>query len=140
MQTEILQLARDVGRVDVSRAKDMLFSIKCKYVLPPALYHACSVFVRGGTLYRCLKKHIPPNKKTHGNISLENTKSGAGEQFLLLDCRLRVCVNLNRVLLSTGTGIALAASPFTLPISLVKQIDCLRILSLRIGYQTVTHW
>ena len=32
------------------------------------------------------------DKKTHGNISLKNTKSGAREQFLLLGCRISVCV------------------------------------------------
>ena len=28
----------------------------------------------------------PPEKKTHGEISFKKTKSGAGEQFLLLAC------------------------------------------------------
>ena len=31
-------------------------------------------------------KNTPPDEKTCGNISLQNTKSGAGEQFLLLCC------------------------------------------------------
>ena len=37
------------------------------------------------------KKETPPEKKTCEHISLENTQSGAGEQFLLLDCRARAC-------------------------------------------------
>ena len=38
------------------------------------------------------KKITPPREKTHGNISLKNTTSGEGEQFMLLDCGIRACV------------------------------------------------
>ena len=31
-------------------------------------------------------KNTPPEKKTHGTISFKNTKSGAGEQLLPVDC------------------------------------------------------
>ena len=37
------------------------------------------------------EKNIPPEKKTHRKISLKNTKSGVGEQFLLLDCMAKAC-------------------------------------------------
>ena len=37
------------------------------------------------------EKNTPPKKKTREVISFENAKSGAGEQFLLLDCRARAC-------------------------------------------------
>ena len=37
------------------------------------------------------EKDTPPEKSTHWNSSFQNTKSGAGEQFLLLDCRARAC-------------------------------------------------
>ena len=32
-------------------------------------------------------KKTPPENDTLGKVSLQSTKSGAGEQFLLLDCR-----------------------------------------------------
>ena len=33
----------------------------------------------------------PWEKNTHGNMSCQSTKSGAGLQFLLWDCRARAC-------------------------------------------------
>ena len=41
--------------------------------------------------YRYIEGCIPPENTTHCNISFQSTKSGAGEQFLLLDCRARAC-------------------------------------------------
>ena len=38
------------------------------------------------------EENTPPDKQAHGNISLKSTKSGAGLQFLLLDCRIGVRV------------------------------------------------
>ena len=38
----------------------------------------------------CEQKH-PPEKSSHWNIGFQSTKSGAGEQFLLLDCRAMAC-------------------------------------------------
>ena len=35
----------------------------------------------------CLKKNTPPDKKTRGKSSFKTTKSGAGEEFLLLWCK-----------------------------------------------------
>ena len=35
--------------------------------------------------YRCLWKNTPPEKNTGGKTGFQSTKSGAGEQFLLLD-------------------------------------------------------
>ena len=55
--------------------------------------------------YRCLKKNTPPEKKTHGNISFKNTKSKAGEQFLLRDCKARA--HPKGVFLFTDTGRAM---------------------------------
>ena len=40
---------------------------------------------------RSVNKKTPPEKNTLEHISFDNTKSGAGEQFLLLDCRARSC-------------------------------------------------
>ena len=37
------------------------------------------------------EKNTPPEKNTCGKISFQSTKSGAGEQFLLQDCRARAC-------------------------------------------------
>ena len=39
--------------------------------------------------HRCLQKSTPPEKSTRRNICFQSAKSGAGEQFLLLDCRAR---------------------------------------------------
>ena len=39
-----------------------------------------------------MKKNTPPEKRTLGNFSLKNTKSGAGEGFLLLGCMAKACV------------------------------------------------
>ena len=39
-----------------------------------------------------VNRNTPQDKKTHGSISLNRFKSGAGEQFLLLDCRVRLRV------------------------------------------------
>ena len=36
-----------------------------------------------------VKRNTPPEKRTPGKISLKNTKSGAGEEFLLLDCTVK---------------------------------------------------
>ena len=56
--------------------------------------------------YACIpvsvKKVIPPDKKALGTICVQNTKSGAGEQFLLLACRPKA---LTKELLFTDTGI-----------------------------------
>ena len=38
--------------------------------------------------YRCRRKNIPTDKNTLGSISSKNNKSGGGEHFLLLDCRV----------------------------------------------------
>ena len=40
-------------------------------------------------LHQCLNKNTPPDEKTHGKISFQSTKSGAGEQFLLQDRRAK---------------------------------------------------
>ena len=36
-------------------------------------------------------QNTPPERSTHWNISPQGTESGAGEQFLLLDCSARAC-------------------------------------------------
>ena len=41
-----------------------------------------------------VSKNTPPEKKTRGKISFKNTKSGAGEQFLLQDCKAKACRNV----------------------------------------------
>ena len=38
-----------------------------------------------------VKEITPPENNTRWNISFQSAKSGAGEQFLLLDCRARAC-------------------------------------------------
>ena len=40
---------------------------------------------------RVCEQNISPERRTQRNISFQNTKSGAGEQFLLQDCRARAC-------------------------------------------------
>ena len=40
---------------------------------------------------RSVNEKTPLDKKTGENISFQKTKSGAGLQFLLLDCRARAC-------------------------------------------------
>ena len=52
--------------------------------------------VRGPT--GVCKKRTPPEKKTHGRISFESTKSGGEEQLMLLGCLAKACVK--RVLCS----------------------------------------
>ena len=37
------------------------------------------------------EKNTPRENDAHWNVSLQSTRSGAGEQFLLLDCRARAC-------------------------------------------------
>ena len=37
-------------------------------------------------------KNTPPEKRTLGKMSLKNTTSGAGEQFLLLACKAKARV------------------------------------------------
>ena len=41
------------------------------------------------------EKITPEEKKTREHVCFENTKSGAGEQFLLLDCRARACARVS---------------------------------------------
>ena len=38
---------------------------------------------------RVSEKHTPPEKRTLGTISMTNTESGAGERFLVEDCRAK---------------------------------------------------
>ena len=38
------------------------------------------------------EKNTPPKKKTLGTIGSSNTKSGAGEQIMLLSCRAKARV------------------------------------------------
>ena len=38
-----------------------------------------------------VNKNTPPENNTHWNVSFQSTISGAGEQFLLWDCRARAC-------------------------------------------------
>ena len=52
------------------------------------------------------EKNTPPEKKTLGEISLKNSESGAGEEFLLLLCRGKGRVK--GVFLFTDTGRAAA--------------------------------
>ena len=40
----------------------------------------------------CCGKNTPPEKKRVGQISLQHTKSGAGEQLLLQDCRAQSAI------------------------------------------------
>ena len=47
-------------------------------------------------------KNTPLDWKTGGKLSFQKTKSGAGLQFLLLDCRARACTK--GVVLFTDTG------------------------------------
>ena len=49
------------------------------------------IYIASGELLHTgvCEKNIPPDRKTCGKTSLKNTKSGAGEQFLLLDCRAK---------------------------------------------------
>ena len=48
------------------------------------------------------EQNTPPENDYLGNISLQSAKSGAGEQFLPLDCRAEV--HLKEVFLSTDSG------------------------------------
>ena len=38
-----------------------------------------------------MNKNTPPEKNTQWSTSFQSTESGAGKQFLLLDCRARAC-------------------------------------------------
>ena len=40
-------------------------------------------------LHRGYVPNTPPERRTRRNTSFQNTKSGAGEQFLLQDCRAK---------------------------------------------------
>ena len=51
------------------------------------------------------EKSTPPEKSTHRNTSFQSTKSGAGEQFLLLHCRARACAK-GFVFLQTPVGVS----------------------------------
>ena len=56
--------------------------------------HAHVLAQVGGSLasmwwYQCLWKNTPLDKKTFGNISLKNTESGAGEEFMFRCCRAK---------------------------------------------------
>ena len=50
------------------------------------------------------EKKAPPDGKTLGSISLKSTKSGGGEQFLLLDCR--ATARRKGMLFFTATGVS----------------------------------
>ena len=51
----------------------------------------------------CEQINTSPDKKTLGSVGLKNTKSGGGDQFLLLDCR--ATARRKGVSSFTGTGI-----------------------------------
>ena len=55
------------------------------------------------------EKNTPPEKKKDGNIGFGNTESGAGEQFLLLDCMAKA--RAKGVFLFTDTGIFVNRAP-----------------------------
>ena len=50
------------------------------------------------------EKNTPPEERACGKTGFKNTKSGAGEQFLLVDCRGKAPVK--GVCLFTDTGMA----------------------------------
>ena len=50
---------------------------------------ACPSTPNPGLLPVSVNKSVPPEKNIRGVISIQNTKSGAGEQFLLQDCRAK---------------------------------------------------
>ena len=58
--------------------------------------------MRQTSLAVSVKKHTPPEKNRHWNISFQSTKSGAGWQFPPLDCRARA--RLKGMCFFTGTG------------------------------------
>ena len=47
-------------------------------------------------------KNTPPEKKMRGKSSFQSTNSGAGLQFLLLDCRAKACTKGLRIFTDTG--------------------------------------
>ena len=53
--------------------------------------------------YKTSTPNTPPDEKTRKNISLQNTTSGAGEQYLLLRRKAKVCVKVQGVCLFTDT-------------------------------------
>ena len=61
------------------------------------------------------EKNTPPEKKTCEKIGFQSTKAGAGQQFLLLDCRARARIEgvfvQTPVLLSQSTGTPLQKTP-----------------------------
>ena len=57
---------------------------------PSILLGAAGALCRGeAQIPASVNKSTPPEKKTRGQISLTNTKSGAGKQLLLLCCRAK---------------------------------------------------
>ena len=48
------------------------------------------------------ERTTPPKNHTRWSVSFQKTKSGAGEQFLLLDCKARACA---KIMFLSGTGI-----------------------------------
>ena len=71
----------------------------------PSTYLHVHTLVCGLVLYNTgvCEKHTPPEKKTFWSIGLQNTKSGAGDQFLLLGRRTKA--PWKRSVRFTDTGI-----------------------------------
>ena len=70
---------------------------------------------------RLWNKNTPPEKKTLGKISLKNTKSRAGKEFLPLVCRAKarpkgVCFSQTPVLATFTGGFQLRVSPKHFPV------------------------
>ena len=77
---------------DCSKHSNIVCMCTCAHVYMCTLYTSSTPSRDTPTTPVSVKKNVPLYKKTHGNISLKNTKSGAGEQFPLLDGRIRVRV------------------------------------------------
>ena len=57
----------------------------CIYIYIHICIHKHILYTHAGVC----EKNTPPEHHTHWNRSLLSTKSGAGEQFLLWDCRAK---------------------------------------------------
>ena len=96
----------------LSRPGDSSYYANCSSV---GFGHMCLIPREQGApsyQYRRLKKHTSGEEETCGKLCLKNTKAGAGEQFLLWDCRAGACAK--GVFNFTDTGISQAASPYRL--------------------------
>ena len=86
----ILDASKICLRRDVPRNAALCCTAPCQAALWRTMsYHLVIRLVVIPMMIPVFVKRIPLEKKTRGNSSPQSTESGAGEQFLLLDCTAR---------------------------------------------------